>query len=89
MSKKRNAAVISESAKIEKFSVKELANLRSDLMQSGIDSWQAAEVLRDFLIGRGYGVNAQNARDAVSRLESAGRNIDCIQEELERLAFVM
>ncbi len=82
--------VITGSSKVEKFSTTELENLRNDLMQSGIDSWQAAEVLHGFLTGRGYGVSAQNARDAIGRLvEPAGCNLDCIQEELERMAYVM
>ncbi len=77
-------------SKIEKFSTTELVNLRNDLMQSGIDYWQAAEVLHGFLTGRGYGVSAENARDAISRLvESSACNLDCMQQELERLAFVM
>ncbi len=78
-------------SKVEKFSTSELANLRNELMQSGIDSWQAAEVLHDFLTGRGYGVSAENARDAIGRLveSTTGRNLDCMQQELERLAFVM
>ena len=81
---------MTESSKIEKFSTTELVNLRNELMQSGIDSWQAAEVLHGFLTGRGYGVSAQNARDAIGRLvEPAGCSLDCMQEELERLAFVM
>ena len=75
--------------KVEKFSTGDLAGLRSELMQSGIDSWQAAEVLSDFLTGRGYGVNPQNARDAVARLEISGRDLDRMQKELERVAFIM
>ena len=50
---------MSANAKIEKFSARELLNLRNELLQSGIDSWQAAEVLSGFLTGRGYGVSAQ------------------------------
>ena len=75
--------------KIEKFSSRELLNLRNELLQSGIDSWQAAEVLSGFLTGRGYGVSAENARTAVGRLEEMGCNLDCMQQELENLAFVM
>ena len=62
--------------KIEKFSARELLNLRNELLQSGIDSWQAAEVLSGFLTGRGYGVSAPDARNAVSRLEEMGCNLD-------------
>ena len=49
---------MSANTKIEKFSARELLNLRNELLQSGIDSWQAAEVLSGFLTGRGYGVSA-------------------------------
>lgn len=75
--------------RVEKFSVSELANLRSELMQSGIDSWQAAEVLSTFLVGRGYGVDSRNVRDAVIRMEMANCSIERMQEELERVALVM
>ena len=75
--------------KIEKFAANELINLRSELMQSGIDMWQAAEVLSAFLAGRGYGVIPEQARDAVLRLEGAGCSHECIQSELERVALVM
>ena len=80
---------MSANAKIEKFSARELLNLRNELLQSGIDSWQAAEVLSGFLTGRGYGVSAEHARNAISRLEEMGCNLDCMQKELENLAFVM
>ena len=43
---------MSANAKIEKFSARELVNLRTELLQSGIDTWQAAEVLSGFLTGR-------------------------------------
>jgi hypothetical protein len=80
---------MSANANIEKFSARELLNLRNELLQSGIDSWQAAEVLSGFLTGRGYGVSAVGARNAISRLEEMGCNLDCMQKELENLAFVM
>jgi len=80
---------MSASVKVEKFSARELQNLRSEMLQSGIDSWQAAEVLSGFLTGRGYGVSAEHARTAISRIEGLGCNLDCMQRELEKLAFVM
>jgi hypothetical protein len=85
----REEIKMSANAKIEKFSARELLNLRNELLQSGIDSWQAAEVLSGFLTGRGYGVSAEHARKAISRLEGMGCNLDCMQAELENLAFVM
>jgi hypothetical protein len=80
---------MSASAKIEKFSARELENLHNEMHQSGIDSWQAAEVLSGFLTGRGYGVSAEHARRAIIRLERIGCNPDRMQTELENLAFVM
>ena len=76
-------------SRIEKFSSTDLVNLRTELQQCGIDSWQAVEVLSAFLAGRGYGVSAQRARDSIVRLEGMGCNLDCIQRELENVAFVM
>ena len=40
----------------EKFSSGELTALRSELLQSGVDSWDAARVLQIFLAGRKYPV---------------------------------
>jgi hypothetical protein len=80
---------MSAHAKVEKFSARELQNLRNEMLQSGMDSWQAAEVLSGFLTGRGYGVSAEHARKAITRIEGLGCNLDCMQRELENLAFVM
>ncbi len=73
----------------EKFSAVELAALRNELLQGGIDSREAAELLQVFLMGRGYGVSQEAARDAASRVEGAGCAIDVIEKELEQLALVM
>lgn len=78
-----------DDSRIEKFPVVELAGLRTELLQSGMDSFQAAEVVTTFLAGRGYGVDPTLVRDAVLRLESNACSVDCIQTELERVAFVM
>ena len=80
---------MNHTSKIERFSDTDLVNLRTDLQQCGIDSWQAAEVLSAFLAGRGYGVSAQRARDSIVRMEGIGCDLDCLQQELERMAFVM
>jgi hypothetical protein len=74
---------------IEKFSINELSALRSELLQGGLDSWQAAEVFQLFLAGRGYGVAPDKAFDAAGRVESSGFALDTIQRELEGLALVM
>ena len=74
---------------IERFSATDLSNLRDELTQSGVDSWQAAELISSFLSGRGYGVSNHAARNAASRLEYNRTSLQSIQDVLERLAFVM
>jgi hypothetical protein len=74
---------------IEKFAEADLSGLRDDLLQSGLDSWQAADLISSFLSGRGYGVSNHAARKAASSLELRGCSLPCLQEELEKLAYVM
>ncbi len=74
---------------IEKFTMAELSRLRQELMQSGIDSRQAAELVTAFLSGHGYGVNSALVPDVLPRLEGYNCSVDCIQAELERVALVM
>ena len=76
-------------ARIEKFTSAELASLRSELLHAGLDSWQAADVISGFLAGRGYGANTEQLRASVLRLEGSSRSLDRMQEELERIAFIM
>jgi hypothetical protein len=76
-------------SRIEKFPLAELAGLRTELLQSGIDSWQAAEVVTAFLSGRGYGADPTMVREAVMRLEANACKFECMQQELERVAYVM
>lgn len=73
----------------EKFPADDLRALREELMQSGLDSFQAAELLAGFLSARGYGVSNDDARTAAGRIEAVGFSIPHLQEELEKLAFVM
>lgn len=80
---------MADEGRIEKFPAAELAGLRTELVQSGMDSFQAAELLTAYLAGRGYGVDPTLVRDAAMRLESNACSLDCIQKELERVAFVM
>ena len=57
----------------DRFTMTELAALRNDLLQGGmIDSYEAAELLQVFLMGRGYGVSPKAALDAAGRVEMAG-----------------
>jgi hypothetical protein len=74
----------------DRFTSTELAALRSDLLQGGmIDSYEAAELLQVFLMGRGYGVSPKAALDAAGRVEMAGCALPVLQFELENLALVM
>jgi hypothetical protein len=75
--------------KIEKFAANELAGLRTELLQAGVDSWQAAELLTSFLSGRGYGADPATVREAVLRLEGNACSLECMQQELESVAYVM
>jgi hypothetical protein len=74
---------------IEKFPEADLAGLREDLLRSGFDFWQAADLIRTYLSGRGYGVSSHAARHTATRLESSGYNVQRMQEELEKIAQVM
>jgi hypothetical protein len=72
----------------EKFSVPELAALRSELLQ-GFDSKDAAELVQMFLAGHGYGVSPEEARHAVCRVGLLGSTLEAFQRELENIARVM
>ncbi len=73
---------------VEKFSVPELVELRSELLQGWLDSRGAAELVQMFLAGRGYGVSPDVALDAVSKVEGSGCSMEVIQRELDRIALV-
>lgn len=74
---------------VEKFSEMELSCLRNELMQASLDNWQAAQVLSVFLLDRGYGISPEHARRAVTRLEGGRCGFDCMQAEIEKVAWVM
>ncbi|HYL92348.1 MAG TPA: hypothetical protein VEW69_04255 [Alphaproteobacteria bacterium] len=73
----------------DKFSVAEVAALRNELLQGGLDSFQTAELLKMFLTGRGYGISPESALDAAGRIDSTGCDVECLHKELETLALVM
>jgi hypothetical protein len=73
----------------EKFNISDVANLRNELIQGGLDCLQTGELLQVFLMGHGYGVSPDAARDAASRVGSAGNSLEVIRQELEHLALVM
>jgi hypothetical protein len=73
----------------EKFSVSEVAALRNELLQGGLDSFQTAELLKMFLVGRGYGISPESALDAAGRIEGMHCDVESLHKELESLALVM
>jgi hypothetical protein len=74
---------------VEQFTPTDLIMLRNELLQSGVDSFQAADIVSNFLSGRGYGVSKHEARTAASRIEGPGCTAEHIQAELERVALAM
>lgn len=73
----------------EKFAPSDLVALRSELLQCGLDSFQAAEIVSSFLSGRGYGISSHEARRVACNIEGLGCKPEHIQAELERVARVM
>ena len=73
---------------IEKFTAKDLATLRTDLLQSGVDSFQAAELVTTFLGGRGYGISTDEARIVAAKIEGLGCTLEHMETELARVARV-
>lgn len=80
---------MAERAKIEKFTASELSSLRLELANSAVDTWQAADIVSEFLTGRGYGTSSDRIRHALLTLEGGTANFQRMQEELEKIAFVM
>ncbi len=78
-----------ETKRVEKFNSDDLGALRTGLMQTELDSFQASELLAAFLNGRGYGADAQLVQDAVIRMEGGLCDPERMQSELERVALVM
>lgn len=73
----------------EKFATADLSALRNDLLQTGLDSFQAAELISSFLMGRGYGVSQHDALNAAAAIESRRCSTEAMQNELERIALIM
>ena len=73
----------------EIFTSVDLSTLRDELRGSGLDSFQAAELIGAFLTQRGYGVSNQDARVAAARIESLGCDLATMRQELHLIALVM
>ncbi len=74
---------------LEIFTAADLKTLRDELRGSGLDSFQAAELIGAFLTQRGYGVSNQDARLAASRMESSGGDLTAMRQELNQIALMM
>jgi len=72
----------------DKFSVLDIAELRSELLHSGLDARDTADVMQSFLSGRGYGVSVEAARAAAFAVEGSGCSLEVMQRELNRIAMV-
>ena len=66
----------------------EMTALRNELVQGGLDSLQAGELLQIFMMGHGFGVSPDAAKDAALRLEGRGCSLEMIRKELEGLALM-
>jgi hypothetical protein len=82
------ARVGGDHMQVERFSIAEMAALRNQLIEGGLDYQQAAELFQMFLTGRGYGVSPESARDAANRVSGAGNSVEAIQRELEGIAKI-
>jgi hypothetical protein len=71
---------------VEKFTPTDLMQLRGELLQPGVDSFQAAAMVSNFLSGRGYGIAPEEARSVATRIDDPGCTPAVMQEELERVA---
>jgi hypothetical protein len=71
---------------VEKFTPTDLMQLRSELLQTGVDSFQAAAIVSNFLSGRGYGIAPEEARSVASLIDGPGCTTAHMQAELERVA---
>jgi len=74
---------------MEQFPITDLAGLREELLQAGLDSWQVAELIGSFLAARGYGVSHADTRSAALSLNLLCASLQQMQTELERIALPM
>jgi hypothetical protein len=72
-----------------KFTAEDVASLRGELLNAGLDSWQAAELISSFLTARGYGISSEGARSVVTRIDASHCTLECMHHELELMALVM
>jgi hypothetical protein len=71
------------------FPISDLAGLRDELLQSGLDTWQVAELIARFFASHGFGISHDKARSAAARVSALCGSLDGMKTEFERLALPM
>ncbi len=73
---------------VELFALSDLAGLRDELRRAGLDTWQTAEMIGNFLTQRGYGVSHHACRSEAQEDVVCG-SYDRMQAGLAALAVLM
>lgn len=73
----------------KKFLVDDVAKLRRELLQAGLDWLQAAEVISGFVAVHGYGMSRENSLGAARLIDDRRYSTEHLHEELEILALAM
>ena len=72
----------------EFFDNQEVAVLRDELREYGLDCWQAGELIEKFVRCRGFGISSRAARDLALHFDSS-LPLEDVTRQLERAALVM
>jgi hypothetical protein len=70
------------------FDQQEVATLRNELRECGLDCWQAGELIEKFVRCRGYGISSRAARDLALHFDSS-LPLEDVTKQLESAALVM
>jgi hypothetical protein len=73
----------------QKFSVSQVAALRRDLLQGGLDYLQVAEIINSFVAAGGYGISQETARHIAMRLKRMHDGVEALHRQLESCARAM
>jgi hypothetical protein len=73
----------------DKFTLNEVVALRSNLVNSTLDGFQAAEMIRAFVAEHGYGIEPETAREVARRVEQPACNLEILHMHLETQALAM
>jgi len=74
---------------VNKFSKTEVSAIRDQLLTRMSDSFEIAEILKGFLVDRGFGISSNAALDAASKIGASGFSFAALQAQLEAVALVM